>query len=145
MCTPHNSSVKSPTPLRITEMTCNFRYHLIVEMMQYISVQCIWDRQPRRKLVLFSIPDQSTLPSPVCFVTMRPLVTTSLRNMTHYPADLCRETRRIEMQDNGLRYAQVGVKQNPLQGFIQTYIWISQASRFHLVRLYLHSATEDSR
>jgi hypothetical protein len=95
MCTPHNSSVKSPTLLRITEMTCNFKFHLIAEMMQYISVQCIWDRQPRRKLVLFSIPDQSTLPSPVCFVTMRPLVTTSLRNMTHYPADLCKETRRI--------------------------------------------------
>ncbi len=49
------------------------------------------------------------------------------------------------MQDHGLRHAQVRVKQDPLQGLIQVNLRICQASGFHMVRLYLHSTTQNRR
>ena len=86
-------SVKLLMLLRITETICNFRFHLIVETMQFIWVPSTWDLQSVNQQESSSILDQSTWPSLVCFAMTRQLATTNLRSMTLFPAASSKEIK----------------------------------------------------
>ena len=88
-------SVKLLMLLRITETTCNFRFHLIVEMMQFILVPSTWDLQWVNQQESYSILDQSTWLSQVYFAMMRLQETTNSKSTIPSLEDLCRETRPI--------------------------------------------------
>lgn len=88
-------SVRLLTHPRTIEMTSNFRFLLIAEMMQFILVPSIWDLLQVNQQEWSSILDRNIWLLPVFSVMTKQQEITNLRSMILFRVVLSRETRFI--------------------------------------------------
>lgn len=93
---PLNWSANKLTKQSITKMICNYKFHLIAEMMQFISELYGWDHQHHNQQELFLTLVQNTLLLLQFFATMKLQEIISLKSMILFKAGSSKEIRCIE-------------------------------------------------